>query len=287
MNLINNCLFILGNFKKYIFVILLFFTVTFAVSGCCSDSPIIIAHRGASGKAPENTLASVNKAWQLDSDAVEVDVHLSADNRIMVIHDANTARTSGENMLVRDSSSDELGKLDVGSFKSGEFAGEKIPFLKDIIETIPADKKLFVEVKSSRKILPFLKKVIEQSGKADNIAIISFNMELLDRAKTQMPDIPMYWLVYPEKNQETDKLQPYDASLIDKVVKSGLDGLDVYHRVLTENYVRNTHAAGLDVYVWTVNDREIIEKMYDIGVDGITTDYPAEAKNHFQNLNKK
>jgi glycerophosphoryl diester phosphodiesterase len=269
--------------KRNIFVVLLFFTVSLAFNGCKSNGCLVIAHRGASGTAPENTLASVNKAWQLNSDAVEVDVHLSADNKIMVIHDANTERTSGKSMLVRDCSSEQLRKLDVGSFICSEFAGERIPFLKDVIETIPEEKKLFVEIKSNRAILPFLKKLIDKSSKTDNIVIISFNLELLSQAKTQMPDIPMYWLVYPEKNQETGKLQPYDSSLIRKAAERGLDGLDVYHSVLTKSYVKKTHAADLDIYVWTVNDTKIMEKMYNMNVDGITTDYPAEAKVVFEN----
>ncbi|HYQ57495.1 MAG TPA: glycerophosphodiester phosphodiesterase family protein, partial [Draconibacterium sp.] len=109
-----------------------------------------IAHRGASFLAPENTVASAKLAWELGADAVEVDVHLSKDNRVMVIHDKDTKRTcSGKtNLTIAKTPSILLRDLDAGSPKGEEFKGEKIPYLSEIIETIPEGKTLVVEIKA-------------------------------------------------------------------------------------------------------------------------------------------
>jgi glycerophosphoryl diester phosphodiesterase len=108
-------------------------------------STMIIAHRGASHDAPENTLASVNLAWEIGADAAEVDVHLSKDKRIMVIHDGDTKRTTGENMLIRESMSSDLRSLDASN-SMDQFRGERIPFLEEVMATVPEGKVLFVEV---------------------------------------------------------------------------------------------------------------------------------------------
>ena len=105
----------------------------------------IIAHRGASHEAPENTLASVRLGWAQGADAVEVDVRQSRDGHIVVIHDAHTRRTAGVTRRVRAETLDELRALEVGRWKHRRHAGEKIPTLAEVIETVPPGKRLFVE----------------------------------------------------------------------------------------------------------------------------------------------
>ncbi|MCK5821292.1 MAG: hypothetical protein KAH17_05385, partial [Bacteroidales bacterium] len=97
----------------------------------------IIGHRGAAYLAPENTLASVVKAVELGADAVEVDIYLSKDDKIVVIHDKTTERTTNKNLLVAETNYSELSKLDAGSFKSPDYRGEKIPLLGDILDYLP------------------------------------------------------------------------------------------------------------------------------------------------------
>ena len=100
----------------------------------CSKSVEIIGHRGASYLAPENTMASFMLGWEKGAD-VELDIYLTTDNRIVVIHDGTTRRTAGTDLKVAASSSEELRKLDVGRFKSEQFAGERIPFLEDVVKS--------------------------------------------------------------------------------------------------------------------------------------------------------
>ena len=104
----------------------------------------IIAHRGASYIAPENTLASINLAWELKADGVEIDVHQTKDKRIILLHDNTAERTAGKDLTVSKTSSAKLRKLDAGILKSKEFAGQKIPFLEEVIQAIPDNGKLFV-----------------------------------------------------------------------------------------------------------------------------------------------
>ncbi|UCF16476.1 MAG: hypothetical protein JSW59_03265, partial [Phycisphaerales bacterium] len=159
---------------KHITLLALFSLLFVGASGC-TKSVEIIAHRGASHLAPENTMASVMLGWQKRAD-VEVDVYLTKDNRIVAIHDDTTERTAGIDLEVAKTTSHELRKLDVGSFKSEEFAGETIPLLADIVRTIPPGRKLYIEIKCGQEILPFLQQLLSESGKMSQVVIIGFDL---------------------------------------------------------------------------------------------------------------
>ncbi len=255
-----------------------------SISGC--TKPVeIIAHRGASYLAPENTMASVMLGWEKGAD-VEVDVHLSKDNRIVAIHDASTKRTAGIDLKVSETTSDELRKLDVGRFKAEEFAGERIPFLADIIKTIPPKLKLYVEIKCGEEILPFLRQVILESGKMSQIVIIGFNLETVTASK-ELIDVPTYWLKGTAKDKETQKSIPHDAKLVQTVQDKGLDGLDVHYAGVTEDFARAVKAAGQKLYVWTVDNPEEAIRLVKLGVDGITTNRPGWLREQLKNRNRR
>src|SRR6266704_983821 len=113
----------------------------------------IIAHRGASYDAPENTLPAIKLAWEQGADAVEIDVHLSRDGRIAVIHDESTRKTGGVNKKVCDQAWSELQKLDVGCWKDRNWAGTCIPSLEEVLATVPQGKRLFIEVKCGEEFI--------------------------------------------------------------------------------------------------------------------------------------
>jgi len=234
----------------------------------------IIGHRGSAFTAPENTLISVLQGWESGADAVEVDVHLSADNRIVVIHDEMTRRTTGKNLEIRKTVSAELRRLDAGSFKGDEFKGEKIPFLEEIIETIPHGKKLLIEIKCGNEILSYLNETIASSGKKSQIVLVGFGLETMSNAKIIMPDIPVHWIRGPVEDKETKEWLPYETTLISMAGEHSLDALNVHYLSLTETFVERVKAAGLKLYVWTVNDPEEALRLVKLGVDGITTDNP-------------
>jgi glycerophosphoryl diester phosphodiesterase len=217
-------------------------------------------------------MASVMLGWEKGAD-VEVDVHLSKDNRIVVIHDSTTKRTGKIDLVVKDTPSLELRKLDVGTFKSTEYVGEQIPLLADVIKTIPPGRKLYVEIKCGKEILPILEKLITKSGKISQIVIIGFDLETVTMSK-ELIDVPTYWLKGTEKDKETEKWIPHDPQLVRVAINNGLDGLDVHYAGVTKDFTNAVKAAGQKLYTWTVDDPEEAIRLVNLDVAGITTNRP-------------
>lgn len=245
--------------NKFGFLVLVIFLANVA------NAQEIIAHRGASYIAPENTLASVRLGYELRADAVEIDVHLSKDKRIMVNHDKSAKRTGGQNLIIRDTHSRELRKLDVGAWKDEKYKGEKMPFLKEVLRLIPKDKKLIIEIKSDPEILPYLVKQVRRYK--DNIVFISFNFEAVTGAKRLMPEVPAYWLLGNFKTHT-----PEEA--IRLAQENRLNGLNVNYNLATQEFKDKMNAAGLETYTYTVNDPAVARRLSELNVKGITTDRP-------------
>lgn len=236
-----------------------------------------IAHRGASYLAPENTVASAKLAWELGADAVEIDVHLSKDNRVMVIHDSDTKRTCSEkkNQDIAKSPSMLLRDLDAGSWKGEEFKGEKIPYLSEIIETVPEGKTLVVEIKCGKEVLPPINYVLEKSGKANQIVFISFDWNVIVATKKQFPDNKCYWLS-SSKGGLSKKMK--------EAAEVGLDGVNLRHSVIDNEVMQMAKQHNLDVLTWTVDDPNEAKRLADLGVSGITTNRPKWLKEEMAKL---
>ena len=243
----------------------------------------IIAHRGASYIAPENTLASVRQAWKLNADTVEIDVNLTQDKRIVAIHDLTTKRTTSANFVVNKTSSEELRKLDAGILKSKKFAGQKIPFLEEVISTTPHDRRLLIEIKCGKEIIPGLQKIIKENGKLYQIALTGFDLKTVSAAKKLMPEISTYWLCNTVRNKLTRKPLPYDRDLITIMKENNLDGLSLHYDGITEEFAETVLYSGLKLYAWTINDLEDAVRLLKYRVHGIITDRPGWILN---NLNK-
>lgn len=227
-----------------------------------------VAHRGASYLAPENTLASIQLAWELGADAAECDVMLSSDGQVLLFHDKNTNKLTGENHVVRDVSWEQLRSLVVIPRETNrpEYMNETIPLLKDVLATIPDDRMLVIEIKTGPEIIPYLQRVISDHWKSGKISFISFDLETICQVKLIYPDLPCYYLSMfkPEFNKH-----------FTAVVENGLDGVDLRHNIIDKKLMSRCHEAGLDVWCWTVNDPEIALKMKELGVSAVTTDRPA------------
>ncbi len=238
-----------------------------------SKTPLIIAHRGESFDAPENTLASINLAWERNAEAVEIDVHLSKDNHVIVIHDPSTKRVGGIDKKIKNLTLSEIKAIDVGSWKNEKFMGEKIPALPEVLETIPNGKKLIVEIKSDNKILPFLKNDIKKSNLETNqIEFISFSYSSVVNVKKLLPLHNVLFLADLDYTWYSRLLSPSVEKLIDKVKSANLDGLNVWAgKLLTEEFVKKVKSANLLLYVWTVDDPNLAKKLISFGVNGITT----------------
>ena len=259
--------------KKGIKGLAMLMTGLLVLAGCNAKMEII-AHRGASYLAPENTVAAAMLAWEKQTDAVEVDVYLSQDGQIVVIHDGTTKRTGGAELEVAQSTAAQLRQLDVGRFKGEAFAGERIPLLKEIIATVPPQRRLFVEIKCGPDVLSPLENVIEETGKRDRIVVIGFDLETVKASKQLMPDVPTYWLVGTKKDEVTETWIPHSKTLVDEVAGSGLDGLNVHWAGVTKEFAQAVREAGLGLYVWTVDDPVEAARLAKLGVQGITTNRP-------------
>lgn len=241
-----------------------------------NPSSSIIAHRGSSAKVPENTLAAFSAAWDQGAGAIELDVRLTKDGRIVAMHDATTGRTSCKDLNVAETDSHDLRSVDAGAWKARRFAGEKIPFLEEVLAEVPRYGRVFIELKCGAVILPELARVIENSPlKSSQVCLIGFDYELMALTKSTFPGLEVCWISRPKKN--TLGLSPTPEELIERAVQARLDGLDLHKSyAINESFVRKVRAAGLSLYIWTVDNTRMARRFHDLGIDGITTNKPAK-----------
>lgn len=241
----------------------------------------LVAHRGESHDAPENTLAAIRLAWERGVDAVEFDVHLTADNKLIAIHDADTERvTAGRSKLVvAQETADALRSLDVGAWKGPKFAGERAPMLDEVMATLPADpkKRLLIEVKVGLEATEPLAAAVEAAGRPPGqTAVISFNLDTCRSVKARLPKLKVYYLSAFKQDQNTGEVTPTLQKLIRTAKEATLDGLDVSHKgPVDAAFVKQVHDAGLELHVWTVDDPADGRRMVKAGVDGLTTNRAA------------
>ncbi|MXY70624.1 MAG: glycerophosphodiester phosphodiesterase [Acidobacteriia bacterium] len=236
----------------------------------------IVAHRGASYDAPENTLPAVELGWEQGADAVEVDIHQTSDRSVVAIHDRDTLRVAGKRGVVAEMRLDQLLLLDAGAWKGAQWSGTRIPTLEQVLETVPVGKTLVVEIKCPRDVLPELERVLDASGKREQVMLIAFDYDTISEAKKRMPDRPCYWLYgFSESEAATYQVRSRD-DLLERVQRAALDGLDVRHSgPWTAGLADALRKLGKALYVYTVNDADQARRLRDVGVAGITTDRPA------------
>lgn len=253
-----------------------FMTALTATAALAAEPPKveIVAHRGASADAPENTVAAIELAWKQNADASEFDVYLTKDGKLVVIHDATTKRTAGVDVKVADSTLAELRKLDAGTWKDKKFAGEKLPTLDEMLATVPAGKRVFIEIKCGPEAVPEVDRVVKVSKlKPEQAVVISFNADVVAASKKLRPDLQALWIVSLQpKGQKARTAE----ELIAKAKEIKADGLDLSAtpEILDKAFGDKVKAAGLKLYVWTVDDAALARKMIAAGVESITTNKP-------------
>lgn len=230
---------------------------------------VVFAHRGASGGAPENTLASMKNAVAAGAKAVEFDVQLSKDNRLVVIHDYRVDRTTDGSGYVMRKTLEELKKLDAGGWYGREYAGEEIPTLEEVMELLPEDTLLNIEIKSfmldKRDIAGKVVETVERYGIEERVIISSFDHKLLKGVRERSRDMKLGLLLYGRllgiKDYEgIRELDPWS-------IHPSQDYLD-------EEYIKHLKDTGCRIYTYTVNSKERFEELKSLGVDGIFSDYP-------------
>ena len=236
----------------------------------------IIAHRGASYDAPENTLAAIHLAWDQKADAVEIDVQFSKDGKIVILHDDNTGKTAGLKKKVCAQTLEELGALDVGAWKGRKWANERIPTLDQVLAVIPNGKRLFVEIKCGPECVGEFQAALRRSEKkASQIVIIGYDLAAMRLFKSKLPELEVCWIVVFKQKWKTGRWTPKVEEFIQQANEAGLDGLDFGVKgPLTAKVIQQVKAAGLKAYVWTVDSATKGRELMRAGIDGITTNRP-------------
>ena len=242
----------------------------------------IVAHRGASREAPENTLAAFELAWERGADAIEGDFRLSADGQIVCIHDGDTQRVAKRKLIVADSSYEQLRSLDVGSWKDSRWVGQRIPTLKQVLQTVPAGKRVLIEIKCGPEIVPALKQVLNAGWSEIEMVIISFEQDVVAACKQQLPEIDAYWLTSFDKHPKTGVWEPSIETILSVLKATQADGVDcrAEPKACTPELIARIREQGLEWHCWTINDPDLALTFHRLGVDSITTDRPKFLRRH-------
>lgn len=226
----------------------------------------IIAHRGAAGSRPENTIAAIEEALVQGTDWVEIDVQESADGHIVVMHDADLMKLAKVNMQIHANSLADLQQVDIGSWYDPAFADQRIPLLSEVLKQVKGRAKLLIEFKQYGFDVDLEGRtvdLVEAADMADQIAFMSLKYESVQKAKSLRPN--------------------WRAGILAATALGDLAGLDgdfaaVRAEMANPGLIASVHAAGKDLYVWTVNDPLQMSKMISMGVDGLITDEPGLAR---------
>lgn len=245
----------------------------------------IVAHRGASHDAPENTLAAFNLAWEQGADGIEGDFYLSSDGQVVCIHDKDTKRTAGVKHIVAETPYDVLKNLDVGSWKNPKYKGERIPLCSEVLATVPDGKYMIVELKTGPEIVGPMKKVIEESSlKPEQVLMICFNEKTVAECKKQMPNIRCHWLTGYKENKAKE-LKPDVDQVIQTLRKTNADGLgsEAKPSHVDAEFINRLKKEGFDdFHVWTVDKPRIGRFYQPFGPWGITTNRPGWLREQLQ-----
>ena len=231
-----------------------------------TDHAVIMAHRGASAEAPENTMAAFQLAIDQGADWIEIDVQESADGQVIVMHDQDFMKQSRNPLKVWDSHKAQLADIDIGSWFDPQFSDQRVATLEEVLELCRDRVGVNIELKyygHDQQLEQRVVEIIESLSMEDQIKLMSLQQAGVTKAKALRPA----W--------ECGLLLSVYAGDLNKI---DVDFLAINSRFASRNFIRRAHAAGKEVYVWTVNDAASMSQMLNRGVDGLLTDRPELAK---------
>ena len=234
-----------------------------------------IAHRGSSYLAPENTLGALRLGWS-ETTTCEVDVRATRDGRVIVIHDESTLRTTGVDLLVAEHTLEQLQRLDAGAWKGAAWKRERLPSLAEVIDAIPPNKRLLIEIKGGPEIVPELARVVRESGRAESLTLQGFDRATCVQAKFALPKLPVYLLAFLEYEREAARTAWNAAMAI--VREENLDGIGVNPASILGRAIPEARAGGVRVNIWTLDDVDLVRLFISAKVDGIITNRPGWLK---------
>jgi glycerophosphoryl diester phosphodiesterase len=227
---------------------------------------LITAHRGAAGAAPENTLASVERAIADGTDFVEIDVQETADGEVVVIHDRDLMKVGGTNLPIHASTYEQLRAVDIGSWFAPEFEAERLPKLAQVLELCKGKAHVDIELKYygfDQRLEERVVEIVEAAGMESEIVVMSLKYEGIQKIRALRPGWTYGLLT---------------ATALGDLTRVDADFLAVHASLATPAFVRRAHRRGKQVFVWTVNDPVEMWKMMNRGVDSLITDEPALAR---------
>lgn len=239
----------------------------------------VIAHRGASAYAPENTLAAFKLAIEQKADIIELDVRPTLDQKVIVFHDAKLKRTTGKKGFVRMRSHSLLKEINAGSwFRKPEYEHEQIPDFDDVLKLTENKCELLVEIKSEGKVvrLNFLRNLMNSITKAnakERVIVQSFDTRILNILQNHYPGFRYQKLIVvkvPGFRVQLDK-----RVIVENILrKPHYESINVDHRFITKAFIDKVHNSGKKVYCWTVNEPLRMRRLIELGVDGIISNVP-------------
>jgi glycerophosphoryl diester phosphodiesterase len=234
--------------------------------------PLIFAHRGVKSTHPENTMIAFQEAAKVGADGIELDVQLSKDGEVIVIHDETLDRTTTGSGAVLEYTLEELKKVDAGNTFNITFKGEQIPTLREVFEWAMTNN-LLVNVELKNDVIQYAQleekviALINEFKLNNRIILSSFNHQSVAQLSRLSPELE-HGLLYENKGE----------SIIKDIQQSGANGFHPDFKWLTKEMVQDVHNAGYVVRPYTVNSMEDVQRMIEYGVDVIITDYPEQAK---------
>lgn len=230
------------------------------------DRTMIMAHRGSSHSAPENTMAAIKQAIADGADWVEIDVQETADGKVVVFHDSDFMKCAGVDLKIWDATMSDLAHIDIGSSFDAKFKAERVPELGDVLDECQGKVGVNIELKyygHDQRLEQRVVDVVESRGMGSRIVVMSLNIDAVKKMKSLRPN----WKVGLLMSVSAGRLQNVDADFL------GINANFVHRRL-----IRSAHTAGQEIYVWTVNDARTMSAMMSLGVDGMITDKPALAR---------
>lgn len=250
----------------------MFYIFDLVYSGSALSDEILVetqitAHRGSSKTAPENTMAAIEAAIEELADYAEIDVQMTKDGVVVLGHDSNLKRVAGVNRAISSLTWEELQGLDVGSWFSSQFAGERIPTLLEVMEASKGRMSLNIEIKNVGKgsTLPeAVVGLILDNGMEEHCVVTSTSLNYLKQVKEISPEIRTGYII--------------SAAYGDFYSSDAVDFISIRSSFVNEALVENAHAQGKAIHAWTVNSKSEMERLRLLGVDNLITDYPVLAR---------
>lgn len=237
----------------------------------------IIAHRGASAYAPENTMAAIELAMQSKANMIEIDLHMSKDGELVVIHDKTVDRTTNGTGKISEMTWEEIKKLDAGSWFGEKFAGQRIPSLQEVINRINGEKNLLIEIKSGVEQYPGIEQKVAETILKNNALdwciVQSFDDQTLIDIHQQYPEVSLQKLIV-FKFRLLPMVFDGSISFYSKKKYHFVKAINPHYKFVNQRLIKKLHNDGFRVNVWGGKEEDSYGKIRHIPVDGWITDFP-------------